>query len=513
MGTRLHTQVQAAPTPTLTPARPGMLKSECACVGSSEIAGGCSECGKEREGLKLQRATRNSEIGTHNTGSVPPIVHEVLRSSGRPLDAATRAFFEPRFGHDFSRVRVHADAQAAASAQAVNAQAYTLGRDIVLGAGPPTFDSTEARLLLAHELTHVAQQDSGAVISASTALEIDRPGSAAEQEADAAVHAISQGKPVRVTASSIARLNRTVSKPRTPVNHGTMSFSMEEDNPIKGRENVTIVFSPDPKGPQTKSINLIQIAKVAFDQGGKWSEQHPEQAAIERFTTDKGFHVDVRPENLPPPRKQKSDPNISPAYPPASVKAESKTETDPVSGVTRSVSGPLVPQPGHNLPGDVLDASINDSAGGGPIPGVWELETVAHSDDLGIDYGAVRWGFRYEGPGMRPLYTQEKSQISAAPSSNVKESLVAFNKYYMNKHIVQEGETLRSISIDYYGDDSQAASIFAINKQSLTDANPEARIPVGTELEMPGRKWEQLKSTPTQNMWDRAKKTGRAAEQ
>jgi hypothetical protein len=512
MGTRMHTLVQAAPTPTLTPARPGALQRKCTCVGSSGITG-CSECGKEREGLRLQRATRNSEIGTHNAGSVPPLVHEVLRSPGQPLDSQTRAFFEPRFGHDFSRVRVHADAQAVASAQAVDARAYTVGRDIVFGAGPSTFDSTEARLLLAHELTHVAQQDSGAVVNASTALGVDRPDSAAEQEADAAAHAVIQGKPVRVAASSIARLNRKESKPPTPVNHGTMSFSMEEDTPVKGKENVKIVFSPDPKGPQTKSINLVQIAKVVFDKGGKWSDQHPEQAAIERFTTGSGFHVDVKPENLPPPRKQKSDPNISPAYPPASVKAESKTETDPLSGLTRSVSSVLVPQPGYNLPGDVLDASINDTPGGGAVPGVWEMETVAHSDDLGIDYGAVRWGFRYEGPGMRPLYTQEKSQISAAASSNVKESLIAFNKYYMNKHIVQEGETLKSISIDYYGDDSQAASIFAINKQTLTDANPEARIPVGTELEMPGRKWEQLKSTPTQNMWERAKKTGGATAQ
>jgi LysM repeat protein len=141
------------------------------------------------------------------------------------------------------------------------------------------------------------------------------------------------------------------------------------------------------------------------------------------------------------------------------------------------------------------------------------METVAHSDDLGINYGAVRWSFRYVGPGMRPLYTQEKSQISAAASSDVKESLIAFNKYYMNKHIVQEGETLKSISIDYYGDDSQVASIFAINKQAVTDANPEARIPVGTELEMTGRKWEQVKSIPKQNMWERAKNTGHGAEQ
>jgi hypothetical protein len=283
---------------------------------------------------------------------------------------------------------------------------------------------------------------------------------------------------------------------------------MEED-PTVGKEKVKIEFSPDPRGPQTKSINLIQIAKVVLDDGSKWTDQKPEQAALDRFTTGAGFHVDVIPEDLKSPRKSKTDPNISPAYPPASVQGESKTKRDPLSGITHGAGQPLAPQPGHNLPDDVRDISITDRPGGGSSSGVWEFETVAHSDDLGIDYGAVRWSFRYRGPGNQPLYTQEKSEISAAPSSNVKESLVAFNKYYMNKHIVQESESLKSISTDYYGDDSQAASIFANNKGVLTDPNPEARIPVGTKLEMPGRKWEQLKSTPTEN--PRAKKTGRGA--
>ena len=494
----------------LAPLWMGSLQRKCAC-GQHTIAGGeCDGCSKKHPSLR--RVTRNSETETQNSGGVPPIVHEVLRSSGQPLDAATREFFEPRFGQDFSQVRVHTDAQAAESAQAVNALAYTIGRDIVFGAAQSTLDSNEARRLLAHELTHVAQQGHGAAVNGASTLAVDRPDSTAEREADAAEHAVSQGKPVSVATTSSAQLNRKESKPLTPVNQGKLSFSMEED-PTKGKENVTIVFSPDPKGPQTKSINLIQIARVVFDDGTKWTDQQPKQAALERFTTGAGFHVDVKPEELKPPRKDKADPNISPAYPPSSVQGESKTEVDPLSGLSRNVRQTLTPQPGHNLPGDVLDASINDTPGGGISSGVWELETVAHSDDLGIDYGAVRWGFHYEGPGMRPRYTQEKSQISAAPSSNVKESLVAFNKYYMNKHVVQEGETLKSISTDYYGDDSQAASIFAINKQVLTDPNPEARIPVGTELEMPGRKWEQLKSTPKENPWERAKKTGRGAEQ
>jgi len=73
--------------------------------------------------------------GNAGVAQVPPIVHDVLRSSGQPLDAGTRAFFEPRFGHDLSRVRVHTDQRAAESARAVDALAYTVGKNIVFGSG------------------------------------------------------------------------------------------------------------------------------------------------------------------------------------------------------------------------------------------------------------------------------------------------------------------------------------------------------------------------------------------
>jgi Domain of unknown function (DUF4157) len=79
--------------------------------------------------------------------------------AGAPLDAASRAYFEPRFGHDFSQVRVHHDARAADSARAVHALAYTVGHDVVFGAGQHSPGTTAGRRLLAHELTHVVQQD------------------------------------------------------------------------------------------------------------------------------------------------------------------------------------------------------------------------------------------------------------------------------------------------------------------------------------------------------------------
>ncbi len=85
---------------------------------------------------------------------------EVVASPGHPLDPSTRALMEPRFGHDFSRVRVHSDTRAAESARQLNALAYTVGTNIVLGSESP--DTRARQHLLAHELTHVVQQERGA---------------------------------------------------------------------------------------------------------------------------------------------------------------------------------------------------------------------------------------------------------------------------------------------------------------------------------------------------------------
>lgn len=100
------------------------------------------------------------EVDASDSGPtvLPSMVHDVLRSAGQPLNAATRAFMEPRFGQDFSKIRVHTDAKAAESARDLNASAYTLGSNIVFGAGQFLPETPAGRRLLSHELTHVMQQ-------------------------------------------------------------------------------------------------------------------------------------------------------------------------------------------------------------------------------------------------------------------------------------------------------------------------------------------------------------------
>lgn len=98
-------------------------------------------------------------VQAHASGTAaPPIVHEILNSPGQPLDGATRAFMEPRFGRDFSAVRVHADAGASEAAASIAARAFTAGHHLAFGAGEYAPRTDGGRRLLAHELAHTVQQ-------------------------------------------------------------------------------------------------------------------------------------------------------------------------------------------------------------------------------------------------------------------------------------------------------------------------------------------------------------------
>jgi hypothetical protein len=138
----------------------------------------------------------------------PRIVHDVLATPGRPLDEASRAPFERRFGLNFAAVRIHADGEAARSALAVNARAYTVGRDIVFGPGRFAPRTGEGQRLLAHELAHVVQQ--GGVKQSGGPLAIGTPDAAPEREARAAADAIASvpSGPAAIVARAPVSLQR-----------------------------------------------------------------------------------------------------------------------------------------------------------------------------------------------------------------------------------------------------------------------------------------------------------------
>jgi hypothetical protein len=146
---RVAEQVMRMPEP--------QVESACACGGA------CPKCQAEQTGhgeARLQ--TKRAGSGHRGQTEAPAIVGEVLRSPGQPIDPAIRASMESRFGHDFSRVRVHTDELAARSVQSIDAIAYTAGNHIAFGANRYQPRTSSGLGLFAHELTHVVQQTNAA---------------------------------------------------------------------------------------------------------------------------------------------------------------------------------------------------------------------------------------------------------------------------------------------------------------------------------------------------------------
>ena len=181
----------AAPTIT-TSARSALLQRQCAC-GAHATGGECDDC-KKKKGL----------ISRKGTGPAPAtpssLVAEALRSPGRPLDPDTRGFMESRFQRDFSGVRVHTDARAADSARALQARAWAWGSDVAFANGAYAPGTAAGRRLLAHELTHVVQQERApaAPPAADHDLDVSQPGDASEREADRVADHVADSSPVVV---------------------------------------------------------------------------------------------------------------------------------------------------------------------------------------------------------------------------------------------------------------------------------------------------------------------------
>jgi hypothetical protein len=193
MSQTMPLQVARAPAAT-RPVVGHVLQRKCACGREAGPAGECAECRRKR----LQRKSTEPNAGANGALAVSPVVQNVLQRPGRALDRATRSEMERRFGHDFGRVQVHTGPQAAASARAVNALAYTVGQHVVFGEQGYDPTTREGRRLLAHELAHVVQQHDARFLPDDLALAGDRW----EREADAAAQAVVDGKNTTVQQRS-----------------------------------------------------------------------------------------------------------------------------------------------------------------------------------------------------------------------------------------------------------------------------------------------------------------------
>jgi hypothetical protein len=199
--------------------------------------------------LRPPGAAHRFEKRAAAASETPDSVHAVLDQPGHALDAATRVHFEPRFGHDFSRVRVHADDLAAESAAAVGASAYTVGQHIVFHAGAYRPTSAAGRNLIAHELAHTVQQGNATLPQRLTLLDSD---SAGEQNAESASRAVNAGQQPDTTSRTGIALARQM-----------LTRTRDEDSPTFG--NLEIKEETPSAGPRRVELTLNK-------ETGKWSE-------------------------------------------------------------------------------------------------------------------------------------------------------------------------------------------------------------------------------------------------
>lgn len=240
--------------------KPNAIESNAGIDGSRAYRGAESTSGETRVDTGIERSVRT------------------LRGGGRPLSQETRSFFEPRFGHDFSEVRVHTGTKAHTLSRAISARAFTVGRDLFFRRGEHRPNDRDGRELLAHELTHVIQQGGGV---SRPPMTVSSPADSAEREADrVAEQVIRQSQETRrtgggdrdpaVPSASIEAATSTVSRSifRYPSsrNGWSVRVTTPEDPPDIYVPQVSAGYDVD--GDLSSPAGLLS----AFQQGGWYLE-------------------------------------------------------------------------------------------------------------------------------------------------------------------------------------------------------------------------------------------------
>lgn len=453
MNKSVSSQILQTATLNTTVAPSGILQRKCAACGTHTVVGDkCNECQK---GALQRKSSSNSE-----RSEVPPIVHDVLNSSGQPLDKSTKVFFESRFAHNFSgipftaaspqlsqsslkigaptdiyeqeadriadsvmlktgnenknlsasaakvgkfdlsRIRVHTDARAAESARSINAQAYTFGNNIVFGAGEFAPKTHSGQHLLAHELAHVAQQT----------------GSGATRGVTNKQSLISQ---------SVQR--NFIQRKKVPTNFGEFETTKFDESESRGVE-IILKFHPDTAKVDAKKIALSQSVKTINAAGDTYAIDPSTSARmVGSGKAGAGYAID-----------RLSDKN-NPIYGGKTLGASENLKDTPLSQNTTAspinVGGNTTYQIGQPKDADKgkRAAQLYDKAlGGGKKRESKMFETTAlaiEGTDNGKYYGSVKWGFKMEGTDAAPTVT--KMDIVEAskgnPTDNFTEAAKLFN--------------------------------------------------------------------------------------
>jgi Domain of unknown function (DUF4157) len=394
------------------PKSQGVLQRKCACGGTPGPTGECEECRKKRQTGILQRFS--SRPAASEPAIAPPVVHEVLRSPGQPLDAATREFMEPRFSHDFSHVRVHTDSAAAESARSVNAQAYTVGRDIVFDSGRYQPGHTSGLALLTHELTHAVQQSGTGHVPAGERILLGSADSPLEREADSAVRNLRPVAPGAVGPPCLQRKkwdDLPVYEERSDViNKSTGCGKMAADmKPFVTGVEGTIKFTPDAtKCPKCKSIRLVQVVRT-FEKPGQDYTWSGAEAPREQVKT-----------------KEDKKAGVKANYFVDHIAAGCSKGKNCSLYYRDHAPNSAVSQDGSNDGKTASVASLWDRPSG-DADDIFEFETCAKCADSGANLACIDWGFQADGKGQ---VTLTPSSEHATPSATFSAATAAFKKYY-----------------------------------------------------------------------------------
>ncbi len=313
------------------------------------------------------------------------------RGNGAPLPAATRETMEGKLGKDFSGVRVHADPQAHQLSSALGANAFTTGKDIYFNQSRYDPESEAGRSLLAHELTHVAQQGAGD----AGPIQCDMMES--------------------LTPTALGGFELGLATRGAPADPG-----------MEG----TIKFNPDPTGPYSTEIALIQTANV-FDVAGTTTSGAPGPADWSKINAGEEA-----------PRNEVRTPLGGTFIDiPYATEARSSAATPNYARPSYIAANPVVDHLGWlRSPADVRDASLYDYPSAS-YDSNFTFETVAKGTDNQVVYGSLDWGFQIRSGVVQNEYRNPH----ALESAEFDAALERFRGYYTHEPIVLYFDTDRDL--------------------------------------------------------------------
>lgn len=183
--------------------------------------------------LNLQRLAGNSSVSSMLEEEPSPVRDVVGAGGGSPIESSTRTYLESRMGQDFTDVRIHTGSTADASAKSINAQAYTVGNDVVFSSGKYAPETAGGMHTLAHELTHVVQQRSGPVAGTPVAggIRLSDPSDSFEQAASRNADAVMAPEPVAAApAAAQASVQRATPEEDEETAQTLIAQRAEEDD-------------------------------------------------------------------------------------------------------------------------------------------------------------------------------------------------------------------------------------------------------------------------------------------